>query len=92
MKKAAIMLGLLFTFGIASAQTDKKKADSQPQTDSLAKQQPPINPSEAYTTGFIPDTSKSYVRSGAQKPKGVTGNQPNPPKESQDKRNKKTSK
>lgn len=88
MKKAMIMLALLFAFSVASAQTDKTKTTEQQKTDSLARQQPPVNPTESYSSGHIPDTSQSNIRSGARKPKGVTGNQPNPPTEPTDKKSK----
>ena len=87
MEKIIMMLALL-TFGVASAQNDKKKTDTQ-QKDSIAKErQSPVNPTEAYDNGYIPDTSQTNIRSGARKEKGVTGNQPNPPAEPKDKKDK----
>lgn len=71
---------LLFAIGTASAQVDKSKTTGQ-KNDSIENSHPPVNPTEAYSRGHIPDTSQSNIRSGARKPHGVTGNTPNPPTE-----------
>lgn len=63
MKKFIFMLLALLATGIASAQTDEQK-----KTDSInAIQKPPVNPTEAYTEGRVPDSTGSTTRIGVKK-------------------------
>ncbi|RZJ29068.1 MAG: hypothetical protein EOO48_08400 [Flavobacterium sp.] len=76
MKKITFLLFAFFATATMSAQT----AQQQRKTDSInAIQKPPVNPTEAYTGGNIPDTTGTTTRIGIKRPTNEKTNNRNNP-------------